>query len=165
MKRRNLAPMGVATFGFVLSLCQWCLGGGASHASSAKLEVIPQQVILTPGLLKEPVKFRGEGFAPGEMVIVEMILPPDVEIKGVKQGEDVGLAYANADNEGRFEVPMAPTATLNWFFQTEWSPILAPDLKQAKPIPARAYEVRATGLESGAVARGTLQIQHPTKEK
>jgi|YNPNPStandDraft_1061719.scaffolds.fasta_scaffold00218_22 hypothetical protein len=127
----------------------------------AKLQVIPDKTVISPELLKAPVKFAGSGFAPKEMVIVEMIVPPGVEIKGVAKGEDVGLAYGNADERGEFQAAMAATATLNWFFQTGWSPTLAPDLKQAKPIPPGRYEIKATGADSGAVGKAILEILPP----
>ncbi len=131
----------------------------------AKLQVVPDKTVISPELLKAPVKFVGSGFAPKEMVIVEMIVPPGVEIKGVQKGEDVWLAYGNSDEKGGFEAAMAPTATLNWFFQTGWTPTLAPDLKQAKPIPPGKYEIKATGADSGAVGKAILEILPPPAKK
>lgn len=131
----------------------------------AKLQVIPDKTVISPDLLKAPIKFAGSGFAPKEMVIVEMVVPPGLQIKGVAKGEDVGLAYGNSNEKGEFQAAMAPTATLNWFFQTGWSPTLAPDLKQAKPIPPGKYEIKATGADSGAVGKAVLQILPPPAKK
>jgi hypothetical protein len=140
----------------------WAMSGCATSvtepARKARLQVIPDKVVIGPQLLKEPVKFSGSGFGSKEMVVVEMVVPPEVEMKGVKKGEDVGLAYGTCDEAGNFEAAMAPTATLNWFFRTEWSPTLAPDLKQAKPLPPARYEIRATGLDSGAVGQAYLEV-------
>jgi len=130
-----------------------------------KLLITPEKVVIEPGLLKNPIKFNGSGFGAKEMVVVEMVVPPGVEMKGVKKGEDVGLAYATCDEAGNFEVSMAPTATLNWLFRTEWSPILAPDLKQAKPLPPGKYEIRATGVDTGVTAKAYLEVQAPQAGK
>jgi len=130
-----------------------------------KLLITPEKVVIEPGLLKNPIKFSGSGFGAKEMVVVEMVVPPGVEMKGVKKGEDVGLAYATCDNAGNFEVSMAPTATLNWLFRTEWSPTLAPNLKQAKPLPPGKYEIRATGVDTGVTAKAYLEVQAPPAKK
>lgn len=140
----------------------WAVSGCAKSAMEparkAHLQVKPDKVVISPQLLKEPVKFSGAGFGPKEMVVVEMVVPAELEMKGVKKGEDVGLAYGMCDDAGNFEAAMAPTATLNWFFRTEWSPTLAPDLKQAKPLPPGKYQIRATGLDSGAVGQASLEV-------
>jgi len=72
---------------------------------------------------------------------------------------------ATADDKGCFTAAMQPTATLNWFFQVGWTPLLKPDFKQAKPIPPGVYKIRATGLDSDTVAFSTLKIVPPPKKK
>jgi hypothetical protein len=38
---------------------------------------------------------------------------------------------------------------------------MTPDFKQAKPLPARKYEIIATGIESNRVAKGMMEIIPP----
>jgi len=133
---------------------------------TATLEVIPAETFLSPALIKKPVSFTGSGFQPKEMISIEMILPPDLEMKGLKEGENVvGIAVATTDDQGNFKAAMAPTATLNWFFQVGWTPLLKPDFKKAKPIPPGSYQINATGLASDRIATATLKIVPPPKKK
>jgi len=131
----------------------------------ATLEITPAEAFLSPALFKKPVTFKGSGFQPKEMISVEMVLPPGLKMKGIKEGEDVGIAFATADENGNFTAAMAPTATLNWFFQVGWTPLLRPNFKAAKPIPPGVYKINATGLDSDRVATSTLKIVPPPKKK
>ncbi len=130
----------------------------------AELEVIPSETFLSPALIKEPVAFKGSGFEPDEMITVEMILPPDVQVKGVEEDADVGIAYGTADGNGNFSTAMQPTATLNWFFQVGWDPTIKPDFEKAKPLPPGEYLIRATGLTSYREATATLKLVPPPKK-
>jgi hypothetical protein len=131
---------------------------------TATLEVIPAETFLSPALIGKPVSFKGSGFQPEEMVSVEMILPPGLKMKGVQEGENaVGIAFATADDKGNFTAAMAPTATLNWFFQVGWTPLLRPNLKEARPIPPGVYRINATGLDTDRIATATLKIVPPPK--
>lgn len=158
-----------SALGIVLILGLVALGltgcAAVKPVPEAELQVIPDKIVLSPALIKEPVQFKGSRFAPKEMVVVEMVLPPGVKVKGIKEGEDVGLAYGTADDKGNFQSAMAPTATLNWFFQVGWTPLLKPDFKQARPLPPGKYEIRATGVDSEAVGKATLEILPPPKKK
>ncbi|MCK4782171.1 MAG: hypothetical protein KAV87_00360 [Desulfobacteraceae bacterium] len=131
----------------------------------ATLEVAPPEIFLSPALIKKPVTFKGSGFESKEMVTVEMVLPPGLKMKGVKEGDDVGIAVATADEKGNFSAAMGPMATLNWFFQVGWTPLLKPNFKEAKPIPPGVYTINATGLYSDRVATSTLKIVPPPKKK
>jgi len=146
-----------------LALSAACSGTLSPAAKpKAVLEVVPAETFLSPALLKSPVSFKGSGFKPNEMVTVEMLVPPGLEIKGVGKDEGaVGLAFANADKDGNFSAAMGPTATLNWFFQVGWSPLLKPDFKEAKPLPPGVYQISATGMDSGIVADSALKIVPP----
>ncbi len=141
------------------------LFAGTSYAQEASVEVVPAETFLSPALIKQPVTFKGNGFVPKEMISIEMILPEGVTIKGVGPGEDVGIAMGNADEKGSFTAAMQPTATLNWFFQVGWTPLLTPNFKEAKPIPPGDYKIRATGLDSDKVAYSTMRIVPPPKKK
>jgi len=131
----------------------------------ATLVIAPAEIFLSPALFKKPVTFKGSGFQPKEMISVEMALPPGLKMKGITKGEDVGIAFATADENGNFTAAMAPTATLNWFFQVGWTPLLRPNFKAAKPIPPGVYKINATGLNSDRIATSNLKIVPPPKKK
>ncbi len=85
---------------------------------------------------KKPVTFKGSGYAPNELVIVDLMIPKGVKIKTVSEDEEaVGLAFANADENGNVQAKMGATATLNWFFQVGWTPNMKPIFKEATPLP------------------------------
>lgn len=136
-----------------------------SAAPQATLQVIPPETFLSPALIKKPVTFQGSGFAPKEMITVEMVLPAGLKMKGVKEGDDVGIAVGTSDENGNFSAAMEPTATLNWFFQVGWTPLVTPNFKEAKPIPPGVYTINATGLDSNTIATSTLKIVPPPEKK
>ena len=143
-----------------ISLLVFILGGCAPM----KLNVIPEKASITPDLLKNPIKFSAAGFQPNEVVAIELIVPKGVPMKGLGTGENrVGVAVANADDKGNFEVPMAAISTLNNLFQVGWTPAMTPDFKQAQPLPAGRYDIVATGVESNKVAKGVMEIVPPGK--
>ena len=131
----------------------------------ATLEIAPAEIFLSPALIRKPVTFKGSGFAPKEMISVEMVLPPGLKMKGITEGEDVGIAVATSDANGNFTAAMGPMATLNWFFQVGWTPLLKPNFKEARPVPPGVYTINATGLDSDRVATSTLKIVPPPKKK
>ena len=142
----------------MISLLVFILGGCAPM----KLNVMPEKASITPDLLKNPIKFSATGFPPKEVVTIELIVPKGVEMKGLGKGENrVGMAVANADDKGNFEVAMAAISTLNNLFQVGWTSAMTPDFKQAKPLPAGKYEIVATGIESNRVAKGMMEIVPP----
>jgi hypothetical protein len=132
----------------------------------ATVAVTPAQVELAfPGILKAPIVFTGTGWKPKEMVVVDMVLPPGVLIQGVKPGEDVGIAYGEADDAGNFKGEVPTTAKLNTLFRVGWTPILAPDPKTLNPIPPGVYKIKASGTDSGALATTTLEFVKPPPKK
>lgn len=131
----------------------------------ATVAVSPAQVELAfPGILKVPIVFTGTGWRPKEMVVVDMILPPGVQIQGVKPGEDVGIAYGEADEAGNFKGEVPATAKLNTLFRVGWTPILVPDPKTLNPLPPGIYKIKASGADSGAIATTTLEFVAPIKK-
>ena len=128
----------------------------------ATVAVTPAQVELAfPGILRIPIVFTGTGWKPKEMVVVDMVLPPGVQMQGVKPGEDVGIAYGEADEAGNFKGEVPATAKLNTIFRVGWTPILAPDPKTLNPIPPGVYTIKASGTDSGAVVTTTLEFVKP----
>lgn len=86
-------------------------------------------------------------------------------MKGLGEGEDrVGVAVANADDKGNFEVAMAAMSTLNNLFQVGWTSTMTPDFKEAKPLPAGRYDILATGVDSDKKAKGILEILPPPQK-
>ena len=132
---------------------------------AATLIIIPSRTALSPALIKKPLVFTGSGYEPKEIVLIDLILPENVKIKGINVGENVGLAFGSADETGNFKLAMKPTATLNWFFQVGWKNNLSPDFKSAKPIPPGNYNIIASGLNSNATAKAILTIIAPPKKK
>jgi hypothetical protein len=132
----------------------------------ATVAVTPTQVELKfPDILRVPIVFTGTGWSPKEMVVVDMVLPPGVEMKGVKPGEDVGIAYGEADDAGNFKGDVPATAKLNTIFRVGWTPILAPDPKTLNPIPPGVYTIKASGADSGMVVTTTLEFVAPAPKK
>lgn len=127
--------------------------------------VTPEKVELKfPDILRVPIVFTGAGWTPKEMVVVDMVLPPGVEMKGVKPGEDVGIAFGQADEAGNFKADVPPTAKLNTIFRVGWTPIFAPDPKTLNPIPPGIYKIKASGVDSGGIATTTLEFVAPIKK-
>jgi hypothetical protein len=93
-----------------------------------------------------------------------MVLPQGVEMKGVKPGEDVGIAYGQADDAGNFKGEVPATAKLNTIFRVGWTRS-APDPKTLNPIPPGVYTIKASGADSGALATTTLEFVAPIPKK
>ena len=133
---------------------------------TATVAVTPAQVELAfPGILRVPIVFTGTGWTPKEIVVVDMVIPPGVQIQGVKPGEDVGIAYGQADDAGNFKGEVPATAKLNTIFRVGWTPILTPDPKTLNPIPPGVYNIKASGADSGVLATTTLEFIAPAPKK
>jgi hypothetical protein len=128
--------------------------------------VAPEKVELKfPDIIGVPIVFTGTGWSPKEMVVVDMVLPQGVEMKGVKPGEDVGIAYGQADDAGNFKGEVPVTAKLNTIFRVGWTDKLAPDYKTLNPIPPGIYKIKASGTDSGAEATTTLEFVKPAPKQ
>jgi hypothetical protein len=137
--------------------------------SEAKLQVTPENIIVSPALLKEPPKFKGAGFTPKELVLVDIIVPKGLEVLGLEKGEDkVGLAFTYASNQGDFEVAMDSMAIMQTLLQVPWVQTEAgaiPDFKQARGFPPGVYTILAIGMDSELRAMGTITILPPPVKK
>ena len=132
----------------------------------ATVAVTPEKVELAfPGILKIPIVFTGTGWKPKEMVVVDLVLPQGVQMQGVKPGEDVGIAYGEADDAGNFKGEVPATAKLNTLFRVGWTPILSIDPKTLNPIPPGVYKIKASGADSGALAETTLEFVKPAPKQ
>lgn len=132
--------------------------------SKASLKLTPDQVVISPELLKEPVVFSGSGFGSKEIVVIEMALPKGVTVKGVPEGENAALGNETTDEKGDFQTKMGAMTTLNTLFQVGWTPLITPDFNEAKPLRPGTYDVIATGMNTDRVAKAKLTILPPPKK-
>lgn len=129
----------------------------------------PGKLELSWPIKPSPVVFRGFGWAPGEIVVVQLILPPEIAptVKGVEPGNVVGIAFGTADKEGKFTAAVG-SATHQVFMRGDpqrpadpTTSFMLPDPKTFKPLPAGIYTIKAIGSLSGAVDRTLLEIVVP----
>ena len=100
------------------------------------------------------------------MVIVNLMPREGVKIKGVDEGDPVGIANGTADEKGNFSAPVGPLAILMTFFQAGFDDTkMKPDFSTATPLPPGTYQIQAVGTESEATAEATLTLQPPPKKK
>jgi len=116
-------------------------------------------------MLALPVTFKGAGWRPNEIITVELVVPPGLEIKGLDRarGEDaVGLAFATSDANGNFEAKMERTATIGFVLRGGFLPTLAPDPKTlipGNPLPNGTYTLKAVGEDTRSVATTTWRLE------
>jgi len=122
---------------------------------------LPTTLPAMLSILQTRIYFTGSGFQPKEMVVVEMDVPPGVEIPAVKPGEPVGVAFADADEKGNFIADVAAGTKIQTFLRGTILPTLAPDPKSFKPIPHGIYTFRSTGTESGRVGISRIEFVPP----
>jgi len=151
----------------ILGLTVVALGACATMKPGPKatLKITPDKTVLTPQLLKEPIVFSGSGFEPKEIIVIEMLVPKGVTVKGVAEGENAALGNGTADDKGNLETKMGAMTTLNTLFQVGWTPLITPDFKQAKPLPPGTYDVVATGMNSEITANAKLTVLPPPEKK
>jgi hypothetical protein len=147
----------------VLGMVVLALGGCASlqPGPKATLQITPDKAVISPALLKEPIVFKGAGFGANEIVVIEMMLPKGVTVKGVPEGENAAMGNGTTDDKGNFVAKMGAMTTLNTLFQVGWTPLIKPDFSQAKPLPPGTYDVLATGMYSDRGAKAKLTILPP----
>jgi hypothetical protein len=124
---------------------------------------LPTTLPAMLSILRTRIYFTGSGFQPNEMVVVEMEVPPGVEIPAVKPGEPVGVAFAYADEKGNFTADVSAMTKIQTFLRGTIQPTLAPDPRSFKPIPHGVYTFRSTGAESGSVGISKIDFVPPAK--
>jgi hypothetical protein len=137
----------------------------APKAKMASIAVIPAKTVLSPALIKKPIQITGSGFEAKETVVIEMVIPPGVTVKTVPEGENVGLAFATADEKGNITAEVGAVAVLNWFFQVGWTPNMKPVFEEATPLKPGKYTIVAEGMDSGAKGEAVLEFIPPPKKK
>jgi hypothetical protein len=123
--------------------------------------ILPTTLPAMLGILQTRIYFSGSGYQPKEMVVVEMDVPPGVEIPAVKPGEPVGVAFADADEKGDFTADVAAGTKIQTFLRGSILPTLAPDPRSFKPIPHGVYTFRSIGTESGRVGVSKIEFVPP----
>src|SRR5512143_110023 len=104
---------------------------------------LPTTLPAMLSILRTRIYFSGEGYQPNEIVVVEMDVPPGVQIPGVKPGEPVGVAFATADDKGNFTANVEAGTKIQTFLRGTILPTLAPDPKSFNPIPHGVYTFRS----------------------
>ena len=125
---------------------------------------LPTTLPAMMSILQTRIYFTGSGYQPNEMVVVEMDVPPGVEIPAVKPGEPVGVAFADADEKGNFTADVGGGTKIQTFLRGTFLPTLAPDPKSFKPIPHGIYTFRSTGTESGRVGISRIEFVPPASQ-
>ena len=121
----------------------------------ALIPKLPAAIAIMP----MPIKFSGSGWPPGEMVTIELILPPNVKIPGVEPGEPVGIATATADAAGKFTATVGSIAKINFLLRGAWTDIASPDWTKVNPLPNGVYIIRAVGIDPGTVDRTIIELE------
>ena len=105
----------------LLIMGQWGCHG-LKPSPDTKLKVIPEEIAINKAILKRPVQFSGWGYGPEEYIVVDLIIPKEIKIKKVPEGEDsIGIAFAITDESGVFKATMGAKDTLDWLFQVGWT--------------------------------------------
>jgi len=154
--KRTISTVVVIAVAFLFLLS---LGCATSKISPAKTPLV------FPNILKTPIVISGNYFKPNEIVVVDLVLPPGVEIPGAEKSGDVGLAFATADDKGNFSAKVDGSAKLNFLFRIKWLPTIKPDLKTLNPLPPGPYKIKVTGMESGRCATVPWEILPAPKKK
>ena len=142
----------------LLIMGQWGCHG-LNSSPDAKLKVIPEEIAINKALLKRPVQFSGWGYGPEEYIVVDLIIPKEIKIKKVPEGEDsIGIAFAITDESGVFKATMGAKDTLDWLFQVGWTKNQQPIFEEATSLPPGTYKIRATGVESELSGMATMTI-------
>jgi hypothetical protein len=131
----------------------------ASGLPEAEAAALP----LSLAILVVPVKFTGSGWQPNEIVTVELVVPPDVEMQGLDRarGEDsVGIAFATTDDKGNFQTTLERTAKVDWILRASVTSTMALDMATlGNQLPNGTYTLKAAGKDMRAVATTTWVLE------
>jgi len=107
-----------------------------------------------------PIKFSGTGWPANDLITVELVLFPGTSMIGLDPvSNSIGIAWATADANGKFETTMESAAKLNWLLRSPWTQTMKPDLTKVDPLPAGVYTLKAVGGNPGTVTSTTWQLE------
>ena len=160
--KKNIKAIGITILVVFFLGC-----AGVQAGNVATLQVNPAKVPLSTAIFKTPVEFSGSGWAPGEVVSIEMVIPPDVKIPAIEPGQNAGIAFATADEKGNIKCKMGGMTKIITVFRGSLDPVtLKPIGKTFKPIPPGSYAIQASGMNSDVVGTTSIEFVKPIpKEK
>lgn len=159
MRRKLVLPVIICLALLLLALPL----AGCAPAAAATIEVDPSSLELSiPAVMGTPITFTGSGWTPGETVVIDLVVPPDVEITGIEPGENAGIAFAVADEDGAISTTMEALPKIYTILRSDYDLALGP-LWSGNPIPADVYTIQATGGTSGAVGTTTIEFVTPAE--
>ena len=159
--KRNTQFIAIALSAFLVLSLVGC-AGVMRGKPKATIQVNPAKVAISMAIFKTPIVFTGSGWTPGEIVSVDMAIPPDVKIPAIKPGENAGVGFAKADEKGNFECKMGGMTKIITIFRGSMNPeTFKPIGKTFKPLPFGSYSIRANGMDSGSVATTSIEFVKP----
>ena len=156
-----LAPYNEALFAEIAHTLQLDLPPSAYPPKAGTIAVQPARLDTTWLAVKSiPIRFIGSGWPANEVVTIELVIPPGVDMPGLAPDEDsVSIAYATADGDGNFKAVMESVTKANCLLRTYWLPTLMPAPKTINPLPSGRYTIRAVGLHPDTVATTTWYVR------
>ena len=143
-------------------ICIFTCGAALADNAGATVQVSPASVAVDKAIFKTPIVFHGSGWKPGEVVSVEMVIPPGLKIPAVDPGEDAGIAVGKVDEKGDFKCKMGGMTKVITLFRGTIDPVLFKPIPETlKPIPPGKYTFKASGMTSGSEATTSIEFLKP----
>jgi hypothetical protein len=143
----------IAVMGLALFMVGFHLGGTEAWAQGS-IKADPPSADLAPPALAA-VKIMGSGFKAEDRVLIVLA--------GADKGQDVPVAFAEADASGAFEAKMEMLSILQGILHfrfKEGKPLPDPN---NPPLPPGSYTLRASSRDSGLEAKCSFEIKAPSK--
>ena len=160
MNKRTQTSM-IALF---LLLGTYLMGCAVAYADNKgpTLQVSPTKAAISMAIFKTPIVFTGSGWKPGEVVVLDMVVPSEVKIPAIDPGQDAGVGFGKVDEKGNFKCKMGGMTKIITIFRGSLNAeTFKPIGKTFKPIPFGAYTIKATGMESEGVATTSIEFIKP----
>jgi hypothetical protein len=160
MRKNTKASM----IALAILLAIYLLGCAGTQTSKKQptVQVSPTKVAISMAIFKTPIVFTGSGWKPGEIVVLDMVVPPEVKIPAVEPGEDAGVGFGKVDEKGNFKCTMGGMTKIITVFRGSLNPeTFKPIGKTFKPIPFGAYTIKATGMDSGGPVTTSIEFVKP----
>jgi len=130
-------------------------------------EATATKMLACMAIMGIPIVFEGTGWKPGDIVSIDLVLPPDVRRIGMRPDEDsVGLGFTTVDATGKFMITMDSSAKLNWLLGGGISSELKADFSKLKPLPNGTYTIKASGVDArtATMAKWALEMVKPATQ-